>query len=91
MISPEITAKLLSSQRNEITEHFIYKKPARSMKDRHNREILLHISKDELRHYDFRKQVTGKDIKPNMLKVWFYYLVSRIFGPTFGIKLMERG
>ncbi|MDD4924264.1 MAG: VIT1/CCC1 transporter family protein [Dehalococcoidales bacterium] len=91
MISPEITAKLLSSQRNEITEHFIYKKLARSTKDQHNREILLHISKDELRHYDFWKQATGKDVKPNMSKVWFYYLVSRIFGLTFSIKLMERG
>jgi len=36
MISPEITAKLLSSQRNEITEHFIYKKLAQSRKDRHS-------------------------------------------------------
>lgn len=91
MISPEITAKLISAQRNEITEHFIYKKLAQSTKDAHNREILLHISKDELRHYDFWKKLTGKDVKPNKLKIFFYYLLSRILGLTFGIKLMERG
>jgi VIT1/CCC1 family predicted Fe2+/Mn2+ transporter len=91
MLTPELSDRLLSSQRNELTEHYIYKKLALATKDRNNREILLHISKDELRHYDFWKGLTGKDIKPNRVKIWFYYLVSRIFGLTFGIKLMENG
>jgi VIT1/CCC1 family predicted Fe2+/Mn2+ transporter len=30
-------------------------------------------------------------VKPNKLKIWWYYLISRILGITFGIKLMERG
>jgi VIT1/CCC1 family predicted Fe2+/Mn2+ transporter len=91
MLPENMIKKVLISQKAEITEHYIYKKLALATKDSHNREILLHISKDELRHYDFWKRLTGKDIKPNRLKIWFYYMVSRVFGLTFGIKLMEKG
>jgi VIT1/CCC1 family predicted Fe2+/Mn2+ transporter len=91
VLTNEINKKLLSSQRGEITEHTIYKKLAQSTKDAHNRKLLLHISDDELSHYNFWKQLTGKEVKPDWVKVWFYYLVSRIFGLTFGIKLLENG
>jgi len=91
MMPENMIKKVLITQKAEITEHYIYKKLALATKDSHNREILLHISKDELRHYDFWKRLTGKDIKPNRLKIWFYYMVSRVFGLTFGIKLMEKG
>ena len=86
MLTNEINKKLLSSQRGEITEYTIYKKLAQSTKDAHNRKLLLHISDDELSHYNFWKQLTGKEVKPDWVKVWFYYLVSRVFGLTFGIK-----
>lgn len=78
-------------QRNEITEHHIYKRLARSVKDPENSEILDQIADDELRHYDDWKKFTQRDIKPNIWDVWKYYLISRIFGFTFGIKLMESG
>jgi VIT1/CCC1 family predicted Fe2+/Mn2+ transporter len=78
-------------QRIEITEHHIYKRLARSIKDPGNSEILDQIADDELRHYDDWKKYTQREIKPNMWDVWKYYLISRIFGFTFGIKLMERG
>jgi VIT1/CCC1 family predicted Fe2+/Mn2+ transporter len=91
MPTDEIIKRVLASQKGEITEHIIYKKLARATKDSHNRELLLNISNDELRHYNFWKQFTGKEVKPQLVKVWFYYLVSRIFGLTFGVKLMEKG
>jgi VIT1/CCC1 family predicted Fe2+/Mn2+ transporter len=78
-------------QRIEITEHHIYKRLARSIKDPENSEILDQIADDELRHYHDWKKYTEREIKPNMWDVWKYYLISRIFGFTFGIKLMERG
>ena len=71
---------LLSSQKNEITEHLIYSKLSEAVKDKHNKEILKQISNDEKNHYDFWKKYTNKDVKPNKLKVWWYYLVSKIFG-----------
>jgi VIT1/CCC1 family predicted Fe2+/Mn2+ transporter len=82
---------ILTSQKNEITEHIIYSKLSQAIKDKQNKEILKQISDDEKRHYHFWKKYTNKDVKPNKLKIWWYYLISRIFGITFGIKLMERG
>jgi VIT1/CCC1 family predicted Fe2+/Mn2+ transporter len=88
----EKTEKLiLTSQKNEITEHIIYEKLAQSTKDSQNRSILQRISDDELKHYNFWKQYTDKDAKPDRLKVWMYFLIAKIFGITFGIKLMEQG
>jgi VIT1/CCC1 family predicted Fe2+/Mn2+ transporter len=82
---------ILTSQKNEITEHNIYSKLSQTVKDKQNKEILKQISDDEKRHYHFWKKYTNKDVKPDKLKIWWYYLISRIFGITFGIKLMERG
>ncbi len=78
-------------QRNEITEHHIYKRLAKRIKDPENRKIINKIADDELHHYTEWKKYTGKEIKPNMWEVWIYYLISRVFGFTFGVKLMERG
>lgn len=91
MLDKEVEKTVLTAQKNEITEHFIYEKLAQSIKDSHNREVLKRIAKDELQHYDFWKRYTHKDVNPDRLKVWKYFLISRIFGITFGIKLMENG
>jgi hypothetical protein len=78
-------------QKKKITEHFIYARLAQSVKDSNNCEILRRISNDERRHHDIWKQHTGKTVNPNKFQIWFYYVVSKLFGITFGIKLMERG
>lgn len=90
-LSREVRKGLLTAQRNEITEHFIYDKLSQSTKDVHNRNALERISKNELEHYNFWKEYTREDVKPDRLMVWKYYLISRLFGLTFGIKLMEKG
>lgn len=81
---------ILTAQKNEITEHFIYDKLSKSVKDEHNKKILKQISEDELRHQNFWKKYTDQEVKPDKFKIWWYYLISRIFGITFGIKLMEK-
>ena len=92
MTQEESIGHLIESfQRIEITEHNIYKRLARSIKDPGNSKILHQIADDELRHYADWKNYTQRDIKPDMWNVWKYYLISRILGFTFGIKLMERG
>ena len=78
-------------QRIEITEYHIYKRLAKSIKDPENRLILEKIAEDELRHSEDWKKYTQREIKPSQWEIWKYYLISRIFGFTFGIKLMERG
>ncbi len=87
----ELKKSLLQFQKNEITEHFIYKKLARIEKNEHNKEVLRKISKDELRHYNLWRNYSGEDVHPDKLKVAWYLFVARIFGVTFGIKLMESG
>jgi VIT1/CCC1 family predicted Fe2+/Mn2+ transporter len=91
LLDTETKKTILTAQKNELTEHFIYEKLSRSTKDPHNQNILKHISSDELKHYNFWKKYTQEDVKPDKLKIWKYLLISTIFGITFGIKLMERG
>jgi VIT1/CCC1 family predicted Fe2+/Mn2+ transporter len=86
---PGLIATLLAMQRGEITEHHIYKKIAAAQKDPHNREVLNRIAQDELGHYGIWKRYTQQDVEPNTSRIWFYYLIARVFGITFAIKLME--
>jgi len=90
-ISQALREKLLTYQKNEITEHHIYKNLAEMLKPTENGQILAQIGEDELRHYEAWKTYTGEDVAPDKLKIWKYTLISRIFGFTFGIKLMEQG
>ncbi|MEM4473856.1 MAG: VIT1/CCC1 transporter family protein [Candidatus Bathyarchaeia archaeon] len=90
MLSEEIEGILLNAQRNEVTEHLIYEKLAQSTKDPKNSEVLKRIARDELKHYEFWKGYTRRDVKPSRFKILKYSLISKIFGITFGIKLMEK-
>ena len=91
MLDKETEKTILTAQRNEITEHFIYEKLSQSTKDPHNKDALKRISNDELKHYNFWKKYTHEDIKPDRLKIWIYFVISKLLGITFGIKLMEMG
>jgi VIT1/CCC1 family predicted Fe2+/Mn2+ transporter len=82
---------LLKMQKNEITEHNIYKILSKWLKDEKNSEILLKISQDELSHYNILKSITKKDLKPNKFKIYLYLFLTKIFGFTFVLKLMEKG
>lgn len=86
-----IEEQIRRSQRSEITEYRIYTRLAQVERNEQNRKVLQDIAEDERRHYEFWKQHTGCDIGPNRLRVFAFVLISRLFGITFGIKLMERG
>jgi VIT1/CCC1 family predicted Fe2+/Mn2+ transporter len=88
-LEPAFMKHLLVMQQGEITEYHIYTKIASAQKDPQNREVLARIAQDELGHYGIWKQYTHKDVAPNTSRIWFYYLIARIFGITFAIKLME--
>jgi len=84
--------KLISQfQQNEITEYYIYRQLASSIKNPHNRQIINKIAEEELAHYNFWKKLTKKEIGANHIKKWLYYFIAKFFGLTFGIKLMEKG
>ena len=82
---------LLIEQRKEITSHIIYKKLSKVVRDSENRETLARISDNELEHYNTLKSITDTDVPPRRFFVFFFYLISRFFGLTFGIKLLEKG
>ncbi len=83
-------ATLLAYQQTEITEYHIYTHLAHSITSTDNRSILERIAQQEREHYQVFKSYTKQEVQPNTRKIWFYYLISRIFGFTFGIKLMEK-
>jgi len=78
-------------QQNEIDEHHIYTNIASIVKDKNDSEILLKIANEELSHGKLWEKYTGIVPKPNKLKIFYYTLLTRIFGYTFAIKLMENG
>jgi VIT1/CCC1 family predicted Fe2+/Mn2+ transporter len=90
-LSDSIRRRLLTFQQTEITEHEIYKRLAKKIDSPENAKIIEQIAADELRHYNGWKKYTNEEVQPRWFFVWFYYLVSVVFGFTFGIKLMERG
>lgn len=83
--------RLLKSQKNEITEHFIYKKIANRQKKLSNKKVLSRISKEELGHYHIFRKYTQKDVKPNKIKMFRYSLIAKILGLNFALRLMEKG
>lgn len=90
-MTPAIRARLLAFQKNEITESQIYSRLARSSKSPENRRVLEKIAADEQRHYQVWRRYSGQDVPPDRVQVWKYTTISRLFGLTFGIKLMEGG
>ncbi|NLK71930.1 MAG: rubrerythrin family protein [Clostridiales bacterium] len=90
-ISDNILNRLLEFQQSEITEYHSYKKLAHITKDTFNKEQLSKISNEELHHYNIWKSYTNTEVKPDKKAVFKYYWISRIFGLTFGVKLMEKG
>ena len=52
-ISTQLKDNLLRAQRNEITEHHIYRQLAAVTTHEANRAILQNIADDEKRHYEF--------------------------------------
>ncbi len=88
-ISTKGMKELLEIQKAEITGFHVYKNLAKRVKDPHNAEILKTMAEEEMHHYNVFKQYTNQNIKPSKFQIWFFTLISRIFGLTFGVKLLE--
>lgn len=82
---------LIGAQRNEISEHQTYLWLAKREKNPRNRGILKRIAEDEKNHYQIFQRITKTDAKPRKFRVFWYQLLSNIFGLSFGLRLMERG
>ncbi|WP_320168207.1 VIT1/CCC1 transporter family protein [Mangrovibacterium marinum] len=89
-LSPETRKQLIIAQRNEITEYHIYSRLAQKTKDPENAETLQKIAEDELRHYHIWKKYTDREVEPSQWEISKFYWIARLFGLTFGVKLMEK-
>lgn len=87
----KIKEKILNFQKSEITEHFIYEKLAKAEKNPENKKVLNRIAAEELEHHNIWQNHTQTEVKPDIFKIWRYFIIAKIFGITFGIKLMEMG
>ncbi|KKP69524.1 rubrerythrin family protein [candidate division CPR3 bacterium GWF2_35_18] len=81
---------ILRLQQNEITEGEVYKRLAQISKGS-NQKVFEQIAAEEFSHYQFWKKQTGKDVPINKFRFNLYYFIIRVFGLTFGSKLMEKG
>jgi VIT1/CCC1 family predicted Fe2+/Mn2+ transporter len=91
MIDEKIKKIILQFQKNEITEVHIYRGLSQMEKNPRNRDVLRKISEEESEHYHIWKRYTGIEIEPDRFKVLRYIFIARVFGATFGLKLMESG
>ncbi|MCX7722241.1 MAG: VIT1/CCC1 family protein [Verrucomicrobiae bacterium] len=90
-LEPSVVNTLVAYQTIEITEYHLYQRLAGCAKNPKNRETLLTIAREELRHYNQLRELTGRDVQPMKVRLMLFYWLARIFGLTFGLKLMEKG
>ena len=84
-VENEFLALILN--KNEVIE-LLQIKP-KLLKDKKNKKVLQKIAKDELSHAHIWQQYTGQEVKPNMIKVWWYRFLLLVLGYTFVIKTLE--
>ena len=77
-------------QLNEVTEHVIYADLAKRVKGP-NGQVLARISEEEARHAGVWGKYTKEQPLPRSFKIYWYRLLSVIFGITFVINMMEGG
>ena len=82
--------KALTQQQNEINDYALYMALAKMEKEPHNKELFEKIALEELSHYRFWRDVTSKDIQPQQWLISLYLFLTRLFGTSFTLKLVEQ-
>ena len=84
-------AALRSQLRNELTEAVVYEALARRQPAGPNQDLLARIATEERNHAKQLSSLLGEEGKASTLKAYKSIIVARLFGLTFGLKLMEKG
>ncbi|MDR0940472.1 MAG: VIT1/CCC1 transporter family protein [Mediterranea sp.] len=90
-ISKKTLNEIIRCQRNEITESVLYARLASIEKREDNKKVLNQIAHEEKAHYEILKKYSNREVAPNRRRIWLYYLLARVLGLTFAVKLMESG
>lgn len=78
--SKEMYDMLLQDQQDEITAYYLYHKILNFIKDKENSKIIKEMAEDELQHYNKLKKITGKELKPQKVKIFILYWITKILG-----------
>ena len=89
-LSKEALQALNIARRAEITEYHVYNKLADVTQHTANANILRKIAREEKKHYEIWSRYFTEPVGPDRLRIWKYYLLARLLGVTFAIKLMEK-
>lgn len=89
-MNASIKNEILNVQKDELTGYHIYLNLAKQAKSPANGKVLEKIAAQELAHHGQWKARSGAEIVPDWGKVHFITFLSKLFGLTFGAKLMER-
>ncbi len=90
-LSSATLALVRAAQQNETTEAEIYRRLAAVTTHQANRDVLLHIAEEEIKHAAYWATHTHTSLTPKAGTVRKYVWIARLLGLTFGVKLMERG
>lgn len=85
-----MNSSLLGLQRDECTLCEVYRRLAASERNAGRREVLERLTADEARHCDVLRSRTGCEVAPDRRRVFSYLWKSRILGPTFVVRQLER-
>ena len=90
-ITDEQIEQLKVLQQEEINGFHTYTRLAKNIRDEDNSRVLSRIAQEEKKHYHLWKSYTQTEVNPSRFKIALFFWVSRLFGLTFGIRLMELG
>lgn len=91
VLSPELLERARRMYDNEATDARIYRTLAKRTRDDGNRAVLEAIAADEARHCELLRPYMDRSPKVDRRKVFLYTQLSRLFGLTFTINLLEAG
>ncbi len=80
----------LRQQQNEINDYALYRALARRERDPAKKGVYEKIAAQERSHYEFWRSITKNELKPHRTLILFYIFLSRVFGTSFALKLLER-
>lgn len=78
-IPEEIMQKVITAQKNELTEYYIYRQLSQRIKNKKNAKILAKIADEEKGHEQIWSKYSNIIAKPNRFKIWLYTKIALIF------------
>ncbi len=88
-LDADLQKRIVSYQQDELTDHIVYTRLARRVKDAKNRAILQRIAAQEKKHAVIWQKYSGVEASPRHMRAIWYTLLAYILGYAFVIKKME--